>query len=335
MAQEQLEHMQAQFEHLKVEYEILKKHMDETHKSLSWRITKPLRLIKRLINNIISKEYHKIQYACPICGTVLAKDLSCLKCNFLGYEKNGMIYLHRGDETWEKCEVERDGWINMTKNLGLYKENSDYFYMPDGLPHLKKFFAESKQHVDKLLEIENLDNKVCLDLGASIGWVEAYILKTYKNAKLIALEVNDDFYIGLGRSAVLKEYHNCSFESVVADMHHIPLPDDSIDIVFTVDALHHFRDIRQVYEEIYRVLKPSGKFYAINEPDRPDGTDEKEFVEKYIHLELENNIIERRPTLQEYIENGRLLNLKTINQEIGLKKDIDTCGLFLLGEKSV
>ena len=200
-----------------------------------------------------------------MCRSSLNFDLLCSRCGFVGYKKNEMTYLHRDDKSWGRCIVERDGWINRTKEIGLYVENEDHFYLPDRRPHLKEVYTESKNHIDTFQRVEDLNDKICVDLGASVGWVEPYVLATHPMATLIALEVNDDPLCGLGRSHALKRHHNVDFVSLVADMHHIPILESTVDFVFSVDALHHFRDLKAVFSEVARVLKPGGRFYGLND----------------------------------------------------------------------
>src|ERR1700733_10645058 len=131
-----------------------------------------------------------ILWACPMCRSSLNFDLLCSRCGFVGYKKNEMTYLHRDDKSWGRCIVERDGWINRTKEIGLYVENEDHFYLPDRRPHLKEVYTESKNHIDTFQRVEDLNDKICVDLGASVGWVEPSILETHPMATLIALERN-------------------------------------------------------------------------------------------------------------------------------------------------
>jgi SAM-dependent methyltransferase len=47
---------------------------------------------------------------------------------------------------------------------------------------------------------------------------------------------------------------------IQGDMHHLPLPDDSVDAVLAVHVLHLATDWRQVIAEAARVLRPGGVF---------------------------------------------------------------------------
>jgi demethylmenaquinone methyltransferase/2-methoxy-6-polyprenyl-1,4-benzoquinol methylase len=48
--------------------------------------------------------------------------------------------------------------------------------------------------------------------------------------------------------------HDC----VAADATHLPVPDDAVDAVTVVDALHHVRDQRALVQEARRVVAPGG-----------------------------------------------------------------------------
>ncbi|HTZ00541.1 MAG TPA: class I SAM-dependent methyltransferase, partial [Rhodocyclaceae bacterium] len=58
-------------------------------------------------------------------------------------------------------------------------------------------------------------------------------------------------------------------EFQVGDAEHLVLDDASVDGVFFGGVLHHIPQLAQVYAEARRVLRPGGKFVAI-EPNRLD-----------------------------------------------------------------
>jgi demethylmenaquinone methyltransferase / 2-methoxy-6-polyprenyl-1,4-benzoquinol methylase len=49
-------------------------------------------------------------------------------------------------------------------------------------------------------------------------------------------------------------------ESVLGDVHHLPFPDNHFDIVTLQFASRHLK-VRTVFSEVYRVLKPGGRFH--------------------------------------------------------------------------
>ena len=84
-----------------------------------------------------------------------------------------------------------------------------------------------------------------LEIGAGTG-SQALQLKRH-GYDVIAIEMSDSIYAG-DRVFPITDY----------DGRHIPLPDASIDIVFSSNVLEHVPDLGQMHSEIRRVLKPEG-----------------------------------------------------------------------------
>jgi demethylmenaquinone methyltransferase/2-methoxy-6-polyprenyl-1,4-benzoquinol methylase len=53
-------------------------------------------------------------------------------------------------------------------------------------------------------------------------------------------------------------------ECVAADATHLPVPDDAVDAVTVVDALHHVRDQRALLAEARRVVAPGGVVVVVD-----------------------------------------------------------------------
>jgi len=68
-------------------------------------------------------------------------------------------------------------------------------------------------------------------------------------------------YRGLDSRRVYFQNDNIYYEGILAPMENIPLADNSIDVVFSINSLHHSADLGQVFREIARILKPSGVAY--------------------------------------------------------------------------
>ncbi|MDZ7263339.1 MAG: class I SAM-dependent methyltransferase [candidate division KSB1 bacterium] len=73
------------------------------------------------------------------------------------------------------------------------------------------------------------------------------------------------------RSLAIVQHLNRSSPAVVhaiqADALHIPMPDNSLDIIFHQGLLEHFRDPLPLLQEQYRVLKPGG-WLLVDVPQR-------------------------------------------------------------------
>jgi ubiquinone/menaquinone biosynthesis C-methylase UbiE len=47
----------------------------------------------------------------------------------------------------------------------------------------------------------------------------------------------------------------------VADLAHLPLPDDSVDLIVSTASLHHWTDVDAVIASLARVLRPDGRMW--------------------------------------------------------------------------
>jgi sarcosine/dimethylglycine N-methyltransferase len=97
-----------------------------------------------------------------------------------------------------------------------------------------------------------------LDIGAGYGGAARYLARTY-GCKVTALNLSE---VENGRNRTLNEEQGVSDLIDVLDgsFEEIPLPDASVDVVWSQDAILHSGNREQVLQEVHRVLKPGGEF---------------------------------------------------------------------------
>lgn len=59
---------------------------------------------------------------------------------------------------------------------------------------------------------------------------------------------------------MLQRARNHQLEAVRGDARHLPFPDESLDAMISVDAVHHFPAIPTVVEDVFRTLDTGGAF---------------------------------------------------------------------------
>lgn len=103
------------------------------------------------------------------------------------------------------------------------------------------------------LDLTSLNPAVVLDAGCGTGWGTQGLLKKYKKAKVISLDLSPEMLKqtktkgGWLRKPVL----------VCADAEDIPLQDESVDLVFS-NFMLQWCDYKKVFAEFKRILKPDG-----------------------------------------------------------------------------
>lgn len=94
---------------------------------------------------------------------------------------------------------------------------------------------------------------VVLDLGCGRGDNSVHFSKKAK--KVIGVDIER-----------WKEWENLkskNLEFLISDARRLPFKDESFDVVFTKDTLHHILDKEKVLKEIKRVTKKGGRIYIV------------------------------------------------------------------------
>ena len=122
---------------------------------------------------------------------------------------------------------------------------------------------ESISSAKKLLErvILSFGMKV-LDVGCGQGIIIPYLYeKIGDKGEILALDLSSKMLQGL-----IQRYPYA--KTINADVHNVPLPDCSIDIITCFCAFPHFANKNLVAKEFYRLLVPNGKIYILHNVGR-------------------------------------------------------------------
>lgn len=126
----------------------------------------------------------------------------------------------------------------------------------DGIDVSKYFTAETS--IDFKLArkmLGKLENKKILDLGCGLG--EASVYFALQGAKVVAVDIAPRMLFCVKRLA--KRYKIVGkIKMIESSAEKLPFKDDSFDLIFGGNVLHHV-DIKKTSKEIKRVLKKNGK----------------------------------------------------------------------------
>jgi ubiquinone/menaquinone biosynthesis C-methylase UbiE len=148
-----------------------------------------------------------------------------------------------------------------------------------------------------------------LELGGGQGWGTCLVKRLFPDAHVTLTDISP-FAIQSARKwegvfqTRIDAAHSCTSDA-------IPVPDDSVDLVFCFAAAHHFRAHRRTLKELQRILRPGGSALYLYEPACPRAWYE-------VAYRRVNRI---RPAVEEDVLVWR--KLVTIGREVGLDARVD------------
>ena len=94
---------------------------------------------------------------------------------------------------------------------------------------------------------------VILDVGNGLGTQDPVIVEVLRPRRLVAVNITE-WQLSAGRERLCE----AAAPGVAGDATRLPIADQSIDGVISVEAAFHFRSRRAFFDECFRVLKPGG-----------------------------------------------------------------------------
>jgi len=118
------------------------------------------------------------------------------------------------------------------------------------------FFSEYKVAEVSGIESNNTVKNI-LDLGCGTGNSSAFFSKYFPNSVIHGVDVSEDS-IKVAEKRDLKNVHFQAYNGL-----ELPFEDKHFDIVFVAMVFHHIEHHlhAQLLEDVFRVLKPEGRFY--------------------------------------------------------------------------
>ncbi|HEX6045239.1 MAG TPA: class I SAM-dependent methyltransferase, partial [Pyrinomonadaceae bacterium] len=131
-----------------------------------------------------------------------------------------------------------------TPAIKRFDSNEQYF---------KQRVAETSQYRQLFSPFVSFEGKTVLDLGCNRG----YLLHSFlQNEKFKAIGADlVSYYLKDAR----RDYGDI-IDFIETTPSAIPLPDNSVDVVYTIDTVEHLSQPREIFLEVYRILKPGGIF---------------------------------------------------------------------------
>ena len=127
-------------------------------------------------------------------------------------------------------------------------------------PFIAKIFPNTKfsaySYYSEQVRNNLAENQKILDVGGGKKCSFASYARKFDGIKLIGLDVSQEEL----------DYNHDLDEKIVFDIssgERVPLGDSSIDMITSSSVLEHLQNLENAIKEIYRILKPGGKFISV------------------------------------------------------------------------
>ena len=98
-----------------------------------------------------------------------------------------------------------------------------------------------------------------LDLGCGSGWATRLVAKRFRPKKIVGVDISDEMVRRAAEQS--KGIANIEFKQGAAEK--IPLPDASVDKVFSIESFYYWPDQMAGLKEAKRVLVPGGRLFIL------------------------------------------------------------------------
>ena len=126
--------------------------------------------------------------------------------------------------------------------------------------HMMRRFRDKGWLETNLILKQGISSGFALEVGPGPGYLGLEWLKRTQGTLLKGLDISADMIKIAERNA--REYHlKDRVTYVKSDAREMPFEDNTLDAVFTNGSLHEWSEPNRIFNEIYRVLKPQGKYH--------------------------------------------------------------------------
>lgn len=126
------------------------------------------------------------------------------------------------------------------------------------------FWRDSWQHTEQVIRMLEIQaGQHVADLGAGSGYFTFRLADAVGPAgKVYAVDVDPGMNTYVKKETEKRRYQN--IEVVLAQPHDPLIPEDGIDLIFTCNTYHHFKDRVAYFTHVQKYLRPGGRVAIID-----------------------------------------------------------------------
>jgi SAM-dependent methyltransferase len=198
-------------------------------------------------------------FRCPICATSFSlEQAGDLPCGHQVMNDQGVLDFVQSEARKEEREFYQSVYEPTETGQPLKSIASLQ-------PHWQDPWQPQNQRVFE--ETGDLKGKKVLLIGNGTSEKELYLLNQ-KPELLIYSDLTPNAVRNIQQQFDLEE-HKERLVFAAVDAHHMPLEDNSIDLLYGYGVVHHLPDLDRFFQEAHRVLKPGGRTLFMDDAYAP------------------------------------------------------------------
>jgi ubiquinone/menaquinone biosynthesis C-methylase UbiE len=122
-----------------------------------------------------------------------------------------------------------------------------------------RMFQPHYQHIAQ--EISLNKDAILVDVGTGPGWLPIRIAERFPEAKIIGIDLSEKM-IEIAKKNNVHNGPKANLDFRVMDARALAFVDQSLDMVISTGAMHHWKEPVKILNEIYRCLKKGGEAWV-------------------------------------------------------------------------
>jgi 2-polyprenyl-3-methyl-5-hydroxy-6-metoxy-1,4-benzoquinol methylase len=128
----------------------------------------------------------------------------------------------------------------------------------------KERFLWSLKHI---AELGQYRNKCILDVGCGCGWQAFTMSLLDRENKIVAVDILPSMIEGTSECVASMRKKGVAFNltPMCGDICNLELEPSSFDAIYSIEAIEHVRDMKQMLDRCFTLLKPNGTLILVND----------------------------------------------------------------------
>lgn len=146
----------------------------------------------------------------------------------------------------------------------------------------------SIQLYHRLAKMGELEGKSLMEVGSGRGGGLSYVFRTFKPLKALGIDLNNTA-VKFGNT----HYNLDGLSFQQGDAQKLNVPSENFDVIMNVESSHRYPEVKLFLDEVYRCLKPGGKFLYTDFREKHEMEELLHLLSSYDYVKFDEQLINK------------------------------------------